>query len=93
MLLNQDLQPTINKNNKMKKILGIVVAVLGIIGASFVHSMRPPKSIGDAFMMMANNQESYIEAPWYQIFLGVSILVALAGLGIAFVGFMKKPAK
>lgn len=69
-----------DKSLMNKKIGGMAMLVIGVIGLAIVYSMRPPSGFGEAIMMMGQGKQYFIREPLYYILLAVSGLVAFFGV-------------
>lgn len=63
----------------MHNLIGSVFIVAGVFGGAWVHSMRPPEGIGEAFARAAQGG-SYIKEPYYQGALAFCGLLAVGGV-------------
>jgi hypothetical protein len=52
----------------------------GIVALIVVYSFRPPSDVGDAFMMMGQGREFFIEEPLYQLLMGGAIAAVAFGV-------------
>jgi hypothetical protein len=69
---------------------GLVLLVIGIILLAYVHSMRPPEGLGDAFRMLMDGSDRYFKEPFYSLFMAGSAVIALIGVVLFISGLVKK---
>lgn len=69
---------------------GLILLAIGVIGASFVYSLRPPDGLGDAIMMLAQGKEGYIEKPVFIALMSLFILIGITGLALYLKGIFSR---
>ena len=70
-----------------KILIGIVMLVIGGLTLPYVYSLRPPEDFGDIFrIVMANNQNNFLEEPIYRVLMTISGIISFIGLLLVIVG-------
>lgn len=62
-----------------KKFMGIVLLLVGAVGAIVVYSFRPPAGFGEALMMLGQGRDFVIADPYYGIFMLFFVLLGVWG--------------
>jgi len=65
-----------------KKVTGMILAAVGVIGGIAAYSLRPPSSFSEALMMAGQGRQIYLQQPVYLTALVISALCVAGGVGL-----------
>ncbi len=65
---------------KNKKVMGMVIAVLGVVLAGAAYAFRPPSNFSEILMMASQGRQIYLQPPIYTAALVISALMVMGGI-------------
>lgn len=72
-----------------KLISGLILLGLGIVTLPTIYAMRPPQDLRDTIGAFLNNSNAYLQQPYYNMLMGLSIASLVLGAIITFVALRR----